>query len=183
MDLEAYVKRIGGVAAETFGRVKNDVIDVVKSGQQKINETIDEVVDDEAVKDIGRTIYNNAGKGIEATREALRAKVTEYDQKLNDLSRLKPRSAGFWDGVLNLYLGTEYNRNPTSDAYTSKIKYGKAVGFLTAASLFASGGLIGTLVGAVPVISRTTNYFKKKINESKAEVDEKDKQPPVDTKK
>lgn len=162
------IENLFGTAGRIVKAVKEDLSELVKDGEDRVKGAIDDFSKDEALRDIGNTLQQYAAQPAKI-KDALKEKAQKYDSRLNDLSRTDPRSAGLCDGVLHAYIGTACKRNPSSKPYSTGVRYGKIIGYGSAASMFLLGGGLVAVLGAVPVVSRAVKYFNEKVSESKSD--------------
>lgn len=166
----SFVNRWSKVAGRVCDSVCKDICALYERGEEKIEKLIDRVTEEDKLRGLGQKVFQHAKEGTERVKEELRASYRNYSAQLDDLVKSKPDVVGFWDGFVNAYLGTSCERRPRSEIYNMHVKYGKAVGWASAAVLFVSNLPFGKLVASVPVLSRTVRYLEGKVSEAKAEV-------------
>ncbi|MBI2672906.1 hypothetical protein HYX19_01480 [Candidatus Woesearchaeota archaeon] len=168
MYLEAI--KLQGLAQETSRLIKEDTLETLKIGEKKIEGLISQMSENEQFKEIGRAVFDNAEQGYEKTKDAVRSAYGRCNARLNELVQEKPGLVGFIDGFVSAYLATPVTRRPKSQTYSTHTKYGRGVGFVTAATTFYAGG---SVLGSLPVTSRITRYLKDKVHEAKGNIAEK----------
>ena len=164
------VDRAFRVAKETVTGFGNDLEELAIQTEGKIEGFVDRVVEDDKLKELGKTFVDYSKQGRGRAKEALKIKYDSYQTMLNKKALVRPDVVGFWDGYVSALLDTKAERAPGSELYKVHAKYGKVFGYGSSVLLFTAELPLAALIGGMPLYSRAMKYFNKTLEEAQKTV-------------
>ncbi|MBA4388552.1 MAG: hypothetical protein C0404_11260 [Verrucomicrobia bacterium] len=164
------------IAGHALSGIGSDLKELISMGEKKMEALIDRVVEEQTIRKMARSFYNNARKGKTEAVASLKKEYAAYQNKLDELVETKKEVVGFWDGFVSIFLTTPAGRS-RSTIYRTHVKYGKVIGGATALFLFLPARGIGALIGSLPIVVRGAQYLQKKVQAAKEKVDGTQKKP------